>query len=93
VKALAPEKKDNRYKRAAVVLIEEGTAIDLTKLAVKAGLTEPAAKYCKDAYLAITEALVEAKLMKPLAATAKAEPKAKAPAAPKKVEAEEPVPA
>ena len=88
-KAKAPEpQRDNRYTRAARVIIAEGEGVDLAELAVKAELTEPAAKYCLDAFKGVSQALREAKLL-----PAKAAP-AKAPAAPQTVEAEkEPVPA
>jgi hypothetical protein len=86
-KAPATEKRDNRYLRAARVLIKTGEGVDLAELAIKSDLTEPAARYCLDAFKGVCQALREAKLL-----PAKAAP-AKAPAAPKKAEQKEPVPA
>jgi hypothetical protein len=72
----------NRYFRAARIIVETGEGVDLAELAVKAGLTEAAAKYCLDAFKGVTQALREAKLLPARTAPTKA------PAAPK-----EPVPA
>jgi hypothetical protein len=85
--AAAPEKKANRYLRAARVIIAEGEGVGLAELAVKAELNEASAKYALDAFRGVTQALRESKLM-----PAKPAP-AKAPAAPKKAQAKEPVPA
>src|SRR3954447_21589886 len=77
----APEpQRDNRYTRAARVIITEGEGVDVAELAIKAELSEPAAKYCLDAYKGVVQALREAKLMpaKPAPAKAPAAPKAEA---------------
>ena len=85
-KRQATEKKENRYLRAARVLIETGEGVAIAELAVRAGLSEPAAAYCLDSFKGVTQALREAKLL-----PQKATP-AKAPTAPK-ARAKEPVPA
>jgi hypothetical protein len=75
------EKKDNRYLRAARIIIEAGDGVELAELALRAEMSTATASHCLEAFRGVTTALREAKLMP-------AKPK---PAAPKV--AEEVVPA
>lgn len=65
-KAPAPaeaERKDNRYLRAARIIIEAGEGMDLSELAVRASMSEATASHCRDAFVGVTAALREAKLL------------------------------
>ena len=71
--ANAPEeKRDNRYLRAARIIIDAGEGIDLAELAARAGMSTSTAGHCRDAFLGVTQALREAKLMPQRKAAAKA---------------------
>ena len=76
-KASAPEApKENRYLRAARVIIEFGTgaepsAVDLDELAVRAAMSPATAGHCWSAFQGICAALRDAGLMKRPAAPAK----------------------
>src|SRR5437763_7955182 len=62
--AKAPEaKRENRYLRAARIIIEAGEGLDLAELAVKAEMSESTAGYCREAFVGVTQALREAKLL------------------------------
>jgi hypothetical protein len=74
--AAAPEVRENRYLRAARVIIETGEGVDLAELAMRAEMSEAAARYCLESFLGVSEALRSAKLL-----PAKATPE-KAPVAP-----------
>jgi hypothetical protein len=56
----AATKRDGRYLRAARAMIAEGEDIALARLAKKAGLSEASARYCREAYLDVLQALREA---------------------------------
>src|SRR5258707_4962289 len=62
-KAPEPERKDNRYLRAARVIIEAGEGVDPAELALKAELSPASANYCMEAYKGVVQALREAKLL------------------------------
>lgn len=88
--ALAPtEKRENRYLRAARILIETGEGVDLAELALRAEMSGPTASHCLEAFVGVCTALRDAKLL-----PGKGSPK-KAPVAPEKAQegAEAPVPA
>jgi hypothetical protein len=63
---------DNRYGRAAKVLLAEGEGMDLAELAVKAQCSLSMAKYCMEAFKGVTAALRDAKLLQQKAAPEKA---------------------
>jgi hypothetical protein len=67
-----PERKDNRYLRAARVIIENGEGVDPAELALKAELSPASANYCMEAFRGVTQALREAKLLPARKAPAKA---------------------
>ena len=70
------EKRENRYLRAARIIIEAGEGLDLAELAVKAEMSESTAGHCREAFVGVTQALREAKLLP------ERKPAGKAPAAP-----------
>jgi hypothetical protein len=85
-----PVQRENRYLRAARIIIEIGAAedIDLAELAGRADMSPATASHCWAAFQGVTEALRDAKLL-----PAKASPK-KAPVAPtQREETREPEPA
>jgi hypothetical protein len=85
------EKHENRYLRAARIIIEAGEGVDLAELAVRASMSEATAGHAREAFLGVTQALREARLL-PQRAKPKAVP-AKAPTAPVAPQnAEAPVP-
>jgi hypothetical protein len=83
---VATEKRENRYLRAARIIIEAGEGVDLAELAVRADMSTATAGHCLEAWKGCTQALREAKLMPQRA-------KAKAPAPVAAQQAAEPVPA
>src|SRR5437763_10644368 len=53
--AKAPEaKRENRYLRAARIIIEAGEGLDLAELAVKAEMSESTAGHCREAFVGVT---------------------------------------
>jgi hypothetical protein len=86
-KAPAPantEKRENRYLRASRIIIESGEGVDLAELAVRAQMSEATAGHAREAFLGVTQALREAKLL-----PQRAKPKATA-VAPEKAEETQP---
>jgi hypothetical protein len=73
--APAPEApKENRYLRAARILIEIGgnpTDVDLDELAVRAAMSRPTAEHCLSAFVGVSQALRDAKLLPARKAPAK----------------------
>jgi hypothetical protein len=61
--APTPEKRENRYPRAARILIETGEGVDLAELAIRADMSEPTASHCLEAFVGVTTALRDAKLL------------------------------
>ena len=62
-KPAEPEQRDNRYLRAARIIIEAGDGVDLAELAVRATMSEATAGHCRKAFRGVTQALREAKLL------------------------------
>src|SRR5438045_8934237 len=75
-KAPEAEKREHRSPRAARIIIEAGEGLDLAELAVKAEMSESTAGHCREAFVGVTQALREAKLLP------EREPAGKASAAP-----------
>jgi hypothetical protein len=69
---------ENRYARAARILIIEGEGMPLAELAVKAQMSVSTAGHCLAAFQGVTAMLREAKVL-----PAKPAPSPKAPVAPK----------
>jgi hypothetical protein len=82
---VATEKRENRYLRAARIIIDAGDGVDLAELAVRAEMSTATAGHCLEAFKGVSQALREAKLL-----PQRAKAKAPAVAAP---QAAEPVPA
>ena len=55
--------RENRYLRAARVIIEEGENVDVAELAIKAEMSEATAGHCREAFVGVTAALRDAKLL------------------------------
>jgi hypothetical protein len=79
-KPVQPEVRENRYLRAARILIETGEGVDLAELAIRANMSEATADHCLAAFVGVSQALRDAKLL-PAKAVAK-----KAPTAPQQPE-------
>src|SRR5215212_7476396 len=62
-KPAEPERRENRYLRAARIIIEAGDGVDLAELAVRATMSEATAGHCREAFRGVTQALREAKLL------------------------------
>ena len=76
-----PDKRENRYLRAARSLIETGEGVDLAALAIRADMSEPTPPHCLEAFRGVTTALRNAKLL-----PGKAAPAERVPSAPEKAE-------
>jgi hypothetical protein len=84
--APAEASRDNRYLRAARIIIADGEGIDLGQLAAKGGMSTSTAGHCREAWKGVSQALREAGLLHgkapddaPVAASAPDEPKAAEP--------------
>src|SRR2546423_14935337 len=74
------EKRENRYLRASRIIIDAGEGLDIAELAVKAEMSESTAGHCREAFVGVTQALREAKLLP------ERKPAGKAPAEPTAVD-------
>lgn len=66
VPAPAPERQDNRYLRAAKILVKMGgnpTDVDLIELSVRAQMSPATASHCLSAFVGVCQALREAGML------------------------------